>query len=149
MVIPTKTASCKRCWEYTHSCSSWILLYRLHKMTQVFVSIKSKNSTEKHFLWISQAVCISRNRCCMEKNQVQQIEEIKKCGRFLEWAVDGQCDSPGHSATYNTASAIDAETKLSILGLFTRRFETAFFTVDRYVYAWLNFSDFSDKPVNH
>ena len=23
---------------------------------------------------------------------------------------DGQCDSPGHSATYNTVSAIDAET---------------------------------------
>ena len=53
------------------------------------------------------------------KNQVQQIEEIKKCGRVLELAVDGQCDSPGHSATYNTVSAIDAETKLSILGLLT------------------------------
>ena len=44
------------------------------------------------------------------KNQVQQIEEIKKFGRVLELAVDGQCDSPGHSATYNTVSAIDAET---------------------------------------
>ena len=28
----------------------------------------------------------------------------------LESAVDGQCDSPGHSATYNTVSATDAET---------------------------------------
>ena len=44
------------------------------------------------------------------KNQVQQIEEIKKCGRVLELAVDGQCDSPGHSAKYNAVSAIDAET---------------------------------------
>ena len=44
------------------------------------------------------------------KNQVKQIEEIKKCGRVLELAVDGQCDSPGHSAKYNAVSAIDAET---------------------------------------
>ena len=44
------------------------------------------------------------------KNQVQQIEEIKKCGRVLELAVDGQCDSPGHSAKYHTVSAIDDET---------------------------------------
>ena len=44
------------------------------------------------------------------KNQVQQIEEIKKCGRVLELAVDGQCDSPGHSTTYDTVPAIDAKT---------------------------------------
>ena len=44
------------------------------------------------------------------KNQVQQIEEIKKCGRVLELTVDGQCDSPGHSTIYNTVPAIDAET---------------------------------------
>ena len=44
------------------------------------------------------------------KNQVHQIKEIKKCGCVLESAADGQCDSPGHSATYNTVSATDAET---------------------------------------
>ena len=44
------------------------------------------------------------------KNQVQQIEEIKKSGRVLELAVDRQCDSPDHSATYRIVSAIDAET---------------------------------------
>ena len=53
------------------------------------------------------------------KNQVQEIEEIKKCGLVLQLAVDGQCDSPGHSATYNTVSAIDAKTNKSVLGLFT------------------------------
>ena len=37
-------------------------------------------------------------------------EKIKKYGRVLELAVDGQSDSPGHSATYNAVSAIDAET---------------------------------------
>ena len=36
--------------------------------------------------------------------------KIKKYGRVLELAVDGQSDSPGHSATYNTVSANDAET---------------------------------------
>ena len=44
------------------------------------------------------------------KSQVQHIEEMKKCGGVLELAVDEQCDSPGHSATYNTVPAIDAET---------------------------------------
>ena len=36
---------------------------------------------------------------------------MKKCGRDLELAIEEQCDSPGHSATYNTVPAIDAETK--------------------------------------
>ena len=37
-------------------------------------------------------------------------EKIKKYGRVLELAVDGQSDSSGHSATYNAVSATDAET---------------------------------------
>ena len=48
------------------------------------------------------------------KTQVQQIEEINKYGCVLELAVDGQCDSPGHSATYNTVSPIDAKTNKMI-----------------------------------
>ena len=44
------------------------------------------------------------------KNQLQQIEEIKSSGRMLELALDGQCDSPGHNATYNTVSTIDTAT---------------------------------------
>ena len=44
------------------------------------------------------------------KNQLEQIEEIKSSGRMLELALDGQCDSPGHNATYNTVSAIDTTT---------------------------------------
>ena len=31
-------------------------------------------------------------------------------GCVLELAIEGQCDSSGHSATYSTVSAIDAET---------------------------------------
>ena len=45
------------------------------------------------------------------KTQLQQIEEIKSSGRMLELALDGQCDSPGHNATYNTVSTIDTATK--------------------------------------
>ena len=30
--------------------------------------------------------------------------------RTLSLAVDGQCDSPGHNATYNTATALDVKT---------------------------------------
>ena len=30
---------------------------------------------------------------------------------MLELALDGQCDSPGHNATYNTVSTIDTATK--------------------------------------
>ena len=39
-----------------------------------------------------------------------QGEKIKKYGRVLELAVDGQSDSSCHSATYNAVSATDAET---------------------------------------
>ena len=59
------------------------------------------------------------------KNQVQQIEEIKKCGRVLELAVDRQCDSAGHSARYNTISPtqylqlMPKQINVSISGLFT------------------------------
>ena len=45
-----------------------------------------------------------------QKNQLEQIEEIKWSGRMLELALDGQCDSPGHNAPYNTVSAIDTAT---------------------------------------
>ena len=45
-----------------------------------------------------------------QKNQLEQIEEIKSSGRVLELALDGQCDSPGHNAPYNTVSAIDTAT---------------------------------------
>ena len=44
------------------------------------------------------------------KNQLEQIQEMKSFGRMLELALDGQCDSPGHNATYNTVSAIDTAT---------------------------------------
>ena len=44
-------------------------------------------------------------------NQQQTlVNEIKASGRKLELAVDGQCDSPGHNATYSTVSAMDTET---------------------------------------
>ena len=45
--------------------------------------------------------------------RVQQIQEIKKCDRGSELVFDGQFDSPGHSATYNTVSAIDTKNKAS------------------------------------
>ena len=44
------------------------------------------------------------------KNQKEQIEEIKSSERELELSVDGQCDSPGHNATYSTVTAMDTKT---------------------------------------
>lgn len=44
------------------------------------------------------------------KNQEEQVAEILQSGRSLELAVDGQCDSPGHNATYSTVSAMDTLT---------------------------------------
>ena len=44
------------------------------------------------------------------KEQKRQIEEITASGRNLQLAVDGQCDTPGHNATYSTVSAMDSET---------------------------------------
>ena len=45
-----------------------------------------------------------------EKNQEEHFEEIRETGRTLFLAVDGQCDSPGHNATYNTVTALDVKT---------------------------------------
>ena len=44
------------------------------------------------------------------RDQQLQIQEIIDSGRQLELAVDGQCDTPGHNATYSTVSAMDAYT---------------------------------------
>ena len=44
------------------------------------------------------------------KEQQKQIDQIITSGRSLELAVDGQCDTPGHNATYSTVSAMDCET---------------------------------------
>ena len=45
-----------------------------------------------------------------EKNREEQFEEIRESGRTLSLAVDGQCDSPGHNATYNTATTLEVKT---------------------------------------
>ena len=44
------------------------------------------------------------------KNQREQINEIRESGRSLYLAADGQCDSPGHNATYNTMTMLDTKT---------------------------------------
>ena len=45
-----------------------------------------------------------------EKNWHEQINEIWESGRSLYLAVDGQCDSQGHNATYHTVTMLDTET---------------------------------------
>ena len=45
-----------------------------------------------------------------KKNQREQINEIRESGRSLYLAADGQCDSPGHNATYNTMTMLDTKT---------------------------------------
>ena len=134
MVILTKTALCKRCWEYTRSCSSRILWYRLHKITHIFMSSKSKKSTENHFLWTSQTVCISCNRRCMEKISSPANwgnREIWPCFGISCWWAMWFSRSVLHTTQY--LQLMPQQTKLSILGLFMWRFETAFITVDCYV----------------
>lgn len=44
------------------------------------------------------------------KNQVEQVDEIVESGRSLNLAADGQCDSPGHNAAYNTVTMMDTHT---------------------------------------
>ena len=43
-----------------------------------------------------------------EREQKDVVEAIKNDGRELHLGVDGQCDSPGHNATYCTVTAMDA-----------------------------------------
>ena len=45
-----------------------------------------------------------------QKEQQEQINEIQESGRSIDLAVDGQCDSPGHNATYCTVTAMDTFT---------------------------------------
>lgn len=44
------------------------------------------------------------------KEKEMLAEDILITNRQLALAVDGQCDSPGHNATYSTVSAMDCET---------------------------------------
>lgn len=39
------------------------------------------------------------------------MREIRLDNRPVELGIDGQCDSPGHSATYCTVTAIDVKTE--------------------------------------
>ena len=63
-----------------------------------------------------------------QKNQLEQIEEIKPSVRMLELALDGQCDSPGCKVTYNTVSATDTATNKLII------FRVVYVKVWNYVY---------------
>lgn len=38
------------------------------------------------------------------------MKEIKRTRKPISLGVDGQCDSPGHNATYCTVTAMDTET---------------------------------------
>ena len=44
------------------------------------------------------------------KKQALQCEEIENSGRRLSLALDRQCDSPGHNASYCTVSSMDTQT---------------------------------------
>ncbi|XP_057302544.1 uncharacterized protein LOC130636732 [Hydractinia symbiolongicarpus] len=44
------------------------------------------------------------------KHKSKLIDDIKQEDRQLELALDGQCDTPGHNATYSTVSAMDVKT---------------------------------------
>ena len=44
------------------------------------------------------------------REQRNVIESIKRDSRDLYLGIDGQCDSPGHSATYCTVIVMDTRT---------------------------------------
>lgn len=46
------------------------------------------------------------------KDKQKQMDKIREENRSLELALDGQCDSPGHCATYSTVSAMDTVNKI-------------------------------------
>ena len=41
-------------------------------------------------------------------HRMKLVEQIRKSGEVVDIAVDGQCDSPGHNATYCTVTAMDS-----------------------------------------
>ena len=45
-----------------------------------------------------------------QDHQKELVKEIKSSDRKVELSIDGQCDSPGHSATYCTVTSMDAKT---------------------------------------
>ena len=45
-----------------------------------------------------------------KKHQKEIIEEADARPEMVSLSVDGQCDSPGHNATYCTVTAMDADT---------------------------------------
>ena len=78
-----------------------------------------------------------------QKNQLEQIEEIKSFDRMLKLALDGQCDSPGHNATYNTISAIDTATNKLI------NFRVVHVKVSKYLNETTHHVSFCDFCILH
>ena len=128
MVIPTKTVSCKRCWGYTHSWSSWILWYWFHKVTQVFMSVESKNSTENHF-FINTANNLYFLESMLHGENIKPSKLRKSRNMVMFWnllLMDKVILQVTVLHTSQFLQLMPKQAKLSILGLFTWRFETAF-----------------------
>ena len=49
-------------------------------------------------------------KSCIGKRTGLQCEEIENSERRLSLALDGQCDAPGHNASYCTVSFMDTQT---------------------------------------
>ena len=55
----------------------------------------------------------------LKNHQKTLLEEIKKCEEPVAISCDGQCDSPGHNATYCTVTSMDVKTNKVISKLST------------------------------
>ena len=98
----------RKCFDTS---SSGICGNRIHKDTKVCQNFEAQVHWQDKLLWASWRHYISWSPFCMEKkNQREQINEIRESGRSLYLAADGQCDSPGHNATYNTMTMLDTKT---------------------------------------
>ena len=103
-------------WEPSRSRTISVLVYKQNALVAALCSCYLKLSYEANTIFPISCISFAGDYVFPEINKVWDehqklhISEITASGRRLAHGLDGQCDSPGHNATYSTVSYMDAET---------------------------------------
>ena len=110
LVITTKNIPLERLWQHISTSCYWISRNRVFQDGEVCKYLKFAIPKETRLLETQGGFHLCRNKQRLGEKSRGAIWIIRESGRTSFLAVDGQCDSPGHNATYNIATALDVKT---------------------------------------